>query len=295
MRDEDMAGGGIMYASNPYDAHGIYDDPGAGPSRAAPLPYDDPYSDGFGIDAPAFMPAPVPAPDVSTGPAERMRPVSDGRMRGRGRGGERGGPRGRGRGGDRGGPRGRGRGGDRGRAQDRGRGRGNFGGGPRPGPPISAPSTPTTPTGAIGQFDGGQSLPQQAHQPFAPGPYQQQQMQPAPMAFGGMGAGMGMGMGMGAGMSSGMGMPMGFVQPHINPRFAAQLGLNMAWMQPMQQQQHQQFMPFQFGAGGPSQQQFGPGSPSQQHQAWNGGGQGFGHDQQQPPPPPLPPPDNGGT
>ncbi|KAI0033966.1 Gar1/Naf1 RNA binding region-domain-containing protein [Vararia minispora EC-137] len=51
MRDSDMAAE-EPYGSNPYDAHGIYDDLGAGPSRAAPLPYDDPYSDSFGIGSP---------------------------------------------------------------------------------------------------------------------------------------------------------------------------------------------------------------------------------------------------
>ena len=75
-----------------------------------------------------------------------------------------------------------------------------------------------------------------------------------------------------------MGMPMsppgggmGFVQPHINPRFAAQLGFNMNWMQ---QQQQQQFMPqqFQFGQGAPQQQPgwYGNPPPGQSHDPHNG-------------------------
>lgn len=38
---------GIFYGSNPYDAHGPYDDDYrvAGPSRQAPMPYDDPYAE----------------------------------------------------------------------------------------------------------------------------------------------------------------------------------------------------------------------------------------------------------
>jgi H/ACA ribonucleoprotein complex non-core subunit NAF1 len=51
MRDQDLVTESI-YGGNPYDRFGPYNnDVSAGPSRAVPLPYDDPYSDSYGIDA----------------------------------------------------------------------------------------------------------------------------------------------------------------------------------------------------------------------------------------------------
>ena len=98
----------IFYGANPYDAHGPYDDGYrvAGPSRPAPIPYDDPYADQVDVDNVKYQ-------GDSINPSERSteaRPVgrelerslgdSRGRVRGRGRGGgtrDRGRGRGRGR------------------------------------------------------------------------------------------------------------------------------------------------------------------------------------------------------
>ncbi|KAG2368848.1 Gar1/Naf1 RNA binding region-domain-containing protein [Suillus spraguei] len=104
----------IFYGANPYDAHGPYDDGYrvAGPSRPAPIPYDDPYADEAKVDILKYE------EDLSS-PSTEVR-LSDRKAEGNFRD-SRGWGRGRGRGHDRGGgasDRGRGRG--RGR-QDRGR------------------------------------------------------------------------------------------------------------------------------------------------------------------------------
>ncbi|KAG5637656.1 hypothetical protein H0H81_003733 [Sphagnurus paluster] len=49
MHDQDMIETG-NFSRNPYDEHGLYDvEFGAGPSRPAPIPYDDPYSDTYSV------------------------------------------------------------------------------------------------------------------------------------------------------------------------------------------------------------------------------------------------------
>ncbi|KZV70999.1 NAF1-domain-containing protein [Peniophora sp. CONT] len=290
MRDSEMSPAS-MYSSNPYDEHGVYDDPGAGPSRSAPLPYDDPYSDDFPMDSAAPAPTQEPSvPRILPPKPPRLsesREFERGRGRGRGRGRDRGGPdRGAGRdGSDRGvgRGRGRGRGGDRGRGNDRARGRGSWGGGGSRAPshqpdgnmPMSPgfqQSFPASPN----QYGGPAH--QQPGAPWSFDPHFQQQQQPQGMNMN-MGSGMPMSPPAFNGGGGGGGPGMGFVQPHINPRFAAQLGFNMNWMQ-----QQQQFMPqnFQFGGmntpgAGQHQQQPGwfggsPGHPpaSQQHEPGSG-------------------------
>ncbi|EMD32566.1 hypothetical protein CERSUDRAFT_99296 [Gelatoporia subvermispora B] len=127
MRDQDMTG--ESYGANPYDDASPYGmDYGAGPSRPAPIPYDDPYSDSYGISEPQQSTSTPPPrlPEAPTDPyvADEEPSMSGsfgdhGRGRGRGRGpmrGARGGARD---------TRGRGRGRDRDRRQGtRGRGRG---------------------------------------------------------------------------------------------------------------------------------------------------------------------------
>ncbi|KAF8899057.1 Gar1/Naf1 RNA binding region-domain-containing protein [Infundibulicybe gibba] len=63
MRDQDLAEENFM-SKNAYDEHGPYDlDFSSGFSRPTPIPYDDPYSDAYGSESPAPMPAqPKPAP-----------------------------------------------------------------------------------------------------------------------------------------------------------------------------------------------------------------------------------------
>ncbi|EIN13920.1 NAF1-domain-containing protein [Punctularia strigosozonata HHB-11173 SS5] len=64
MRDQDLAGE-PTYDGNPYDQFGPYDgDAVAGPSRAAPLPYDDPYSDVYGTDIDQGVPSSEPPTSV---------------------------------------------------------------------------------------------------------------------------------------------------------------------------------------------------------------------------------------
>ena len=47
MRDQDMAED--LYGTSPYDNAYNDMDFGAGPSRPPPVPYDDPYSDSYGL------------------------------------------------------------------------------------------------------------------------------------------------------------------------------------------------------------------------------------------------------
>ncbi|KAG6837648.1 hypothetical protein H0H93_004924 [Arthromyces matolae] len=93
-RDQDVG----HYSRNPYDAHGPYDVGfSAGPSRPPPIPYDDPYSDNY-TSATALEPAePLPEPDLHKEKYEpsnfsrrdrgnHSRHRDDGSRRGRGRG-----------------------------------------------------------------------------------------------------------------------------------------------------------------------------------------------------------------
>ncbi|VDC05793.1 unnamed protein product [Peniophora sp. CBMAI 1063] len=204
MRDSEMSGDS-MYSSNPYDEHGVYDDPGAGSSRTAPLPYDDPYSDDFAMASAASGLATEPGAWGGGGSGSRppsLQPDGDVPM--------------------------------------------------SPGyqQPFSAPSN---------QYGG--PVHQQPGAPWAFNPHFPQQPQGMNMNMGGMPP------------ISPPGGGMGYVQPHINPRFAAQLGFNMNWMQ-----QQQQFMPqqFPFGHGAPGAGQQRPGwynGPPAGHQHDPNGGQ----------------------
>ncbi|KAA1468127.1 NAF1-domain-containing protein [Dentipellis sp. KUC8613] len=267
-RDQNIAADSF-YGSNPFDAHGPYDmDYGvaAGPSRPAPKPYDDPYSDEYNTAAAAAV-------LYGTSPSETLAGTSVssdasdhgeyGRNRGRGRGRrpDRGGrairdhePRGRPY--DRGG-RGRGRG--RGSGDAYSGGRGGHQSIPPTHPPRSLSPTSLAIATATGQFptDSGYAAASPLQAAAAPqaawsyDPYQPQQSQQQMFAFGGH--------------------AQPYVQPHINPRFASQLGFNMGFMgqgqqSQQQQQQQQQYSQYsQYGAGMGSY-----GAAGQTGQGWSG-------------------------
>ncbi|KAF7302763.1 ACT-7 domain-containing protein [Mycena chlorophos] len=208
MRDQEMA----YYESNPYAENSAYDDDyGAGPSRPTPLPYDDPYSEDY-TPPPLAQQHPLPAPP--------QLPVLDdmfsARARGRGRGGRDGSRRGR----------------DRGRGRGRG-GRPDWDHGNGSQPPQrsrSQRSRSLSPTSlAIARATG--QYPQDRQQPpsWAAPPMQQQQFSynqgPMPMQMP-------------------MQMQQGFVQPHINPRFASAFGFGVM-PQAGQQQQPPYYYPQQ--------------------------------------------------
>ncbi|KAJ6575434.1 Gar1/Naf1 RNA binding region-domain-containing protein [Mycena capillaripes] len=218
MRDQDLS----SVERNPYDEHSLYDDNfGSGPSRPAPMPYDDPYSDEYNTIQPVEVEPSAPAPLSRT---HSSRDDFEGRTRGRGRG--------RGFGFDRSEGRGRGRGRDRGKG---GRGRGdNDYNSRRPNergwesrsaitrdsmeqrphdpphahqpPPRSLSPTSMAIARATGQFPDGFELAPQAHS--APS---------TPWAFD-------------PSHQFNYGYPP-FVQPHINPRFASAFGMNFGVQQ----------------------------------------------------------------
>ncbi|KAI0640066.1 Gar1/Naf1 RNA binding region-domain-containing protein [Trametes polyzona] len=224
MRDQDMTDD--PYGGSSYEQSLSYNDMdfGAGPSRPAPIPYDDPYSDSYGAAPPSGAPA---ADDAPSSPSRST--TSDG-----GRA-DRGGGRGRGRGaGARGGvPRrddpGRGRG--RGRRQnDRGRGRGRDRAGGdfrspsdprsgRQGQPQSeydprSGSRPLSPTSlAIARATGYGN----GAQPDAPDAYSPIQHEGA--------AGWGYPQNAMQGYDFSFGYQYPQVQPHINPRFAGNFNM----------------------------------------------------------------------
>jgi len=214
---------------NPYDEHSPYDDNfGSGPSRPAPMPYDDPYSDEYNN---------VPSVEVepsAAAPPNRANSRDDfdsfaGRPRGRGRG--------RGVGFDRSeGGRGRGRGRERGKG---GRGRGDNDHNSRrsndrswdsrsaitrkePYDPHDLhhhhqPPRPLSPTSmaiarATGQFPDGSEFSQSGSHSAPSTPTT------TPWAFD-------------PSQEFNYGYPP-FVQPHINPRFAAAFGMNFDFQHP---------------------------------------------------------------
>ncbi|KAJ7786642.1 Gar1/Naf1 RNA binding region-domain-containing protein, partial [Mycena metata] len=229
MRDQDLA----MLERNPYDDHSPYDDNfGSGPSRPAPMPYDDPYADEYTIPSTEVESPLPPTPshrensfDDSDGFARRGR----GRGRGRGSGVDRNEGRGRGRGRERG-KGGRGRGDNDRRRSDGGA---NWEGRPATSarlsepydshhhqpPPRSLSPTSMAIARATGQFSDGSeftqshSAPSTPISPWAFNPSQQQQFN-----FGGY--------------------PQ-FIQPHINPRFASAFGMNFDFQNPHPQSYHQ--------------------------------------------------------
>ncbi|KAH9849222.1 Gar1/Naf1 RNA binding region-domain-containing protein [Lenzites betulinus] len=215
MRDQDMADD--PYGGGPYEQSLSYNDMdfGAGPSRPAPIPYDDPYSDSYGAPLqPNSQVSPVSpsSPTASSSPhGSRPERIS---QRGRGRGASQRREetsRGRGRGrrqNDRGRGRGRGRGGDFAGSSD-----GRSG---RQAPPSAehSPRLPSPTSLAIARATGQ----------FAEGPpadpsgmYAQMQMQ-QPGGWGYPQAPM-----HGYDFSYAYQYPQ--VQPHINPRFASNFGM----------------------------------------------------------------------
>ncbi|KAH8993936.1 NAF1-domain-containing protein [Lactarius akahatsu] len=209
MRDQDLD------AWNPYAEHGAYDmDYGTSPSRPAPQPYDDPYSDAYnqpGASTSVATSVPTLPPRPGHGPGGYA--VRGNRGRGRGRDDHR--PhhhRERGRGRSRGCGRGRGRGHPPHRAEEHG---------PQP---LSPPSpiiaqavgqspipNASYPGGGGGSSDYTSYSPQLQQFGFAQ-PYTSS---PQPFVS-----------------------PQHSVQPHINPRFAGQFGLNLDMMQQQQQQSY---------------------------------------------------------
>ncbi|EIW64159.1 NAF1-domain-containing protein [Trametes versicolor FP-101664 SS1] len=223
MRDQDMADD--PYGGSSYEQPLSYNDMdfGAGPSRPAPIPYDDPYAESYGAAPPPATTQPQDAP-VSPPPStpfEAGRPERGmGRGRGRG-GGTRGGVQrreepGRGRGRDR-------RQNDRGRGRGRGRGGSSSDGWPaRQGPPpteheprVPRPLSPTSL--AIARATG-----QYAEGPPAESPEMYNQMQ---MQHAGGGGGWGFPQHPMQSYDFGFGHQYPQVQPHINPRFAYNFGM----------------------------------------------------------------------
>ncbi|KAJ7170165.1 Gar1/Naf1 RNA binding region-domain-containing protein [Mycena filopes] len=234
MRDQDLA----LLERNPYDDHSPYDDNFAsGPSRPAPMPYDDPYADEY-----TNMPSTAPEPPLPPPTSHRENSLHDsegfaprGRGRGRGRGGfERSEGRydrtnegrGRGRGRDRErGKGGRGRGDNDRRRSDGASWEGRTAISPRGSEPYDSshqrPPRPLSPTSmaiarATGQFaDGSEFMPESRSAPASPwaafDPSQQ-------FNYGGY--------------------PQ-FVQPHINPRFASAFGMNLDFQNPSPQPYYQ--------------------------------------------------------
>ncbi|KAG1765109.1 Gar1/Naf1 RNA binding region-domain-containing protein [Suillus occidentalis] len=194
----------IFYGANPYDAHGPYDDGyrAAGPSRPAPIPYDDPYADEVKVDIVKYEEdLNSPSTEARLFGREPEKNVGDHRGRGRGRG----------RGHDRGGgARDRGRGRGRGRQRSCGESRWSQ-------PNHTAPSMesyntstsiPLSPTSneierTINQPVG---IPSYSSQPFSPSPTWNYQ----PGGFQG----------------HQYGQQQQSIQPHINPRFASAFGFN---------------------------------------------------------------------
>lgn len=84
-----MRHGSEMAEDNPYGGRDPYDDLdyGAGPSRPAPMPYDDPYSDDYGLPEAVSTAVHTPAPprqDADDTVSESS-DYTPGRGRGRGR------------------------------------------------------------------------------------------------------------------------------------------------------------------------------------------------------------------
>lgn len=196
----------IFNGANPYDAHGPYDDGyrAAGPSRPAPIPYDDPYADEVKVDI-------VKYEEDLNGPSTEARLF--GREPEKNFGDHRGRGRGRGRGHDRGGgARDRGRGRGRGRQRSWGESRWSQ---PNPTAPSmesynTSTSIPLSPTSneierTINQPVG---IPSYPLQPFSPSPTWDFQ----PGGF--------------QGHQFGQQQQQQSIQPHINPRFASAFGFN---------------------------------------------------------------------
>ncbi|KAG1754933.1 Gar1/Naf1 RNA binding region-domain-containing protein [Suillus paluster] len=193
----------IFYGANPYDAHGPYDDGYrvAGPSRPAPIPYDDPYADEVKVDVVKYE-EDMNGPSTETRPSGRESERSFGDSRGRGRG--------RGRGHDRGG-------GARDRGRGRGRGRPDRGRRSWGEPPRWSQQSPTAPS--VEPYNSSTLSPTSdaSIQPVGiPGYSPSQSFSPSPT----------WGYQPGGFQGHSFGQQQQSVQPHINPRFATAFGFN---------------------------------------------------------------------
>jgi H/ACA ribonucleoprotein complex non-core subunit NAF1 len=240
MHDQDLIDD-FSLGANAYDDRGYndYDFSSAGPSRPAPIPYDDPYSNEYDAGALDSITAQSGAVEGPSEIGDRMT-TTRGRGQGRGvRGQHRGNARdsgGRGRG------RGRGRGHGRGWVDRGDRYDGNQSASQQPAVQPEEPYDPRTPrplsptslaiARATGQLSDGSTFTSETAEPIQhatvpmsnlPSAWQFQQSQ------------------MQAQHHLQFGAQQPFVQPHINPRFASQFGMNLGFMQP-------QFYP-QYGHG----------------------------------------------
>lgn len=238
MRDQDMAED--SYSGSAYNQSYNDMDFSAGPSRPAPMPYDDPYSESYGIPQESGSSSSrgqnSAAPSVQ--PSDNVRPLQRSRSQTMSPGPSRFSDRGRSRG--RGGPRDRG-----GRGRGRGRGRDHHGGGgvqrqgswsedrgsdiPRPlSPASSAIARVTGQYGDSAMYNVPQQSLQDPMQTVQNGwDYSQSQQPNFNFNFGGYQ------------------QPYG-VQPHINPRFASAFAYNFG----MYPQQDQGMVGDNYGFGG---------------------------------------------
>ncbi|KAG2350742.1 NAF1-domain-containing protein [Suillus weaverae] len=198
----------IFYGANPYDAHGPYDDGYrvAGPSRPAPIPYDDPYADEVKVDIVKYEEdLSGPSTEARMSGREPERNFGDNRGRGRGRG------RGHG-----GGARDRGRGRGRGRPD---RGRRSWGESRLSQQNPTAPSTESYKTStSMPQSPISDERERGTNQPVGIPSYSPQPFSPSP-TWGYQPGGF-------QGHSFGQQQQQQSVQPHINPRFASAFGYN---------------------------------------------------------------------
>ncbi|KAG1813348.1 Gar1/Naf1 RNA binding region-domain-containing protein [Suillus subaureus] len=207
----------IFYGANPYDAHGPYDDGYrvAGPSRPAPIPYDDPYADEIKVDIVKYEEdLSGPSTEARLSGRELERNFGDGRGRGRWRG----------RGYDRGGG-----------ARDRGRGRGH--GRPDRGRrswgesrwsqqnPTASSMEPYNTSTSIPLSPAPDEIERGTNQPVGIPGYSSQPFSPSPM--------WGYPSGDFQVHQFGQRQQQQSVQPHINPRFASAFGFNgpPAWFE----------------------------------------------------------------
>ncbi|KAH9070702.1 NAF1-domain-containing protein [Lactarius deliciosus] len=187
MRDQDLD------AWNPYAEHGAYDmDYGGSPSRPAPQPYDDPYSDAYN------------QPGAST---------EGNRGRGRGRDDHR--PHHHR---------------ERGRGRSRGRGRGRGRGHPPHRPEEHGPRSLSPPSPIIAQAVGQSPIPNAPYPGGGGGSSDYSSYSPQLQQFGFAQPY--------TSLPQPFVSPQHSVQPHINPRFAGQFGLNLDMMQQQQQQSY---------------------------------------------------------
>ncbi|KAI0962183.1 hypothetical protein AcV7_001082 [Taiwanofungus camphoratus] len=244
MRDQDMIDD--LYGPNPYDEQSSYNDMdfGAGPSRPAPIPYDDPYSDSYGMDpqqpntATSFpLRPPIDRTEMRGDHLSDNGSAYDENDRGQARRNDKGPARGAtGKRVDRGRARGRGRDrrrNERGRGRARGDGRRSWAGDDRaqPNGTYSDEYDPHTgrslsPTSlaiarATGQYSDGTVVGPEMHHASPPPVHHQDNatewsyfQHPVQQSY-----------------NFPYDMQNQYVQPHINPRFASAFGINFGFSQ----------------------------------------------------------------